>query len=178
MKDLPMVRDYSQFMPSSKPAQPAERQKSTLEQMGWQPFFAQQTDLDETEHTPPVRVTEVHRNALHVVGNSINESIAVVPGATVGDWLMLNRDLPHDSKVLDRKSLIKRRAPGTERAVQMIAANIDTVFIVSSCNADFNIARLERYVALAFEAETTPVIVWLSLQIVCVHGMFFFKSEG
>ena len=43
--------------------------------------------------------------------------------------------------------------------IQLIAANIDTAFIVSSCNQDFNVARLERYIALAFEAEITPVIV-------------------
>jgi ribosome biogenesis GTPase len=43
--------------------------------------------------------------------------------------------------------------------VQLIAANIDTVFVVTSCNADFNVARLERYVALAFEAGIDPVIV-------------------
>jgi ribosome biogenesis GTPase len=61
--------------------------------------------------------------------------------------------------VLERKSLIKRRAPGTSREVQLIAANIDTVFVVTSCNADFNVARLERYVALAFEAGIDPVIL-------------------
>ena len=43
--------------------------------------------------------------------------------------------------------------------MQRIAANIDTAFIVSSCNQNFNIARLERYIALAFEADITPVIV-------------------
>jgi ribosome biogenesis GTPase len=42
---------------------------------------------------------------------------------------------------------------------QLIAANIDTLFIVSSCNADFNIARLERYMALAHQAEVEPVLV-------------------
>jgi ribosome biogenesis GTPase len=61
--------------------------------------------------------------------------------------------------VLERKSLIRRRAPGTGREVQLIAANIDTVFVVTSCNQDFNVARLERYVALAFEAGIDPVIV-------------------
>jgi ribosome biogenesis GTPase len=77
----------------------------------------------------------------------------------VGDWLLLDRALPWASRVLSRKSLIKRRAPGTNREVQLIAANIDTAFVVTSCNQDFNLARLERYVALAFEAEITPVIV-------------------
>jgi ribosome biogenesis GTPase len=42
---------------------------------------------------------------------------------------------------------------------QLIAANVDTLFIVTSCNADFNVPRLERYVALAFEADVEPVIL-------------------
>lgn len=56
--------------------------------------------------------------------------------------------------------MFERRAPGSDRRRQLIAANVDTVFIVSSCNKDFNIARLERYVALAFEAEVMPVILF------------------
>ena len=43
--------------------------------------------------------------------------------------------------------------------MQLIAANVDTLFIVTSCNQDFNVARLERYLALAREADVTPVIV-------------------
>ena len=79
--------------------------------------------------------------------------------ASASNWLLLDRARPRSSQVLERKSLLKRRAPGTDREVQLIAANIDTVFVVTSCNADFNVARLERYVALAFEAGIDPVIV-------------------
>jgi signal recognition particle receptor subunit beta len=96
---------------------------------------------------------------LQVAGDGIDETIPPGPDATVGDWLLLDRARPRSSRVLERKSLIKRRAPGTGREVQLIAANIDTVFVVTSCNADFNVARLERYVALAFEAGIDPVIV-------------------
>lgn len=77
----------------------------------------------------------------------------------MGDWLLLDQTRLRSSQVLERASVIKRRAPGTDRQEQLIAANIDTAFIVTSCNQDFNIARLERYVALAYEARITPVIV-------------------
>ena len=60
---------------------------------------------------------------------------------------------------LARKSLIARRAAGTGAETQLIAANLDTLFIVSSCNADFNLARLERYLALARQAGVLPVVV-------------------
>lgn len=52
-----------------------------------------------------------------------------------------------------------RRAAGTNAAVQYIANNVDTLFIVTSCNADFNEARLERYLALAKEAGLEAVIL-------------------
>jgi len=59
---------------------------------------------------------------------------------------------------LDRKALLQRRTEGS-RTPQLIAANVDTLFIVTSCNDDFNPARLERYLALANEAGTTPIII-------------------
>lgn len=153
------ARDYAQFLPSSsKVAQPA-RQISTLQSLGWQPFFAQQISVDELTQMPPARVTEVNRSGLRILGDDVDETVPPRADATVGDWLLLDRDQPQASRILDRKSLMKRRAPGSDRQVQLIAANIDTVFIVSSCNQDFNIARLERYIAMAFEADVAPVIV-------------------
>lgn len=79
--------------------------------------------------------------------------------ATVGDWLLFDSDTGRVVQRLERKSLFKRRAPGSDRRVQLIAANIDTLFIVSSCNQDFNEARLERYLAIAREAGVMSVIV-------------------
>ncbi len=152
-----MTRDYSSFF--TGPGAAAPRAASPLETLGWQPFFAQQSSVDELAATPPVRVVEVHRNGLHVMGDGIDAVIPPRPDATAGDWLLLDRARPRDSRLLARKSLLKRRAPGSDRQVQLIAANIDTAFIVTSCNADFNIARLERYVALAFEADIAPVIL-------------------
>lgn len=153
-----MTRDYSQFLRSAA-GQTTRKPLKTLIRLGWQPFFAQQIDVDTMTSTPPVRVIETHRNALHVIGEDVDISIPPVPGATTGDWLLLDRDHPQDSTLMDRKSVLKRRAPGSNRQVQLIAANIETAFIVSSCNHDFNIARLERYVAVAFEAGIDPVIL-------------------
>ena len=71
---------------------------------------------------------------------------------------------------LERKSLFKRRAAGVDRRVQLIAANVDTLFVVTSCNRDFNVARLERYLALAREAEVTPIIVLTKADLVADAG--------
>ncbi len=159
MKDTPMKRDYSQFLPSLAKTGHATRKLSKLEKLGWQAFFIQQSSLDEIEQYRPVRITEVHRAHLHIKGEEIDQLTALIPDVTVGDWLLYDQESSQIEKVLDRKSLIQRQAPGTDRKTQLIAANIDTAFIVTSCNHDFNIARLERYIALVFEAEVTPVIL-------------------
>jgi ribosome biogenesis GTPase len=60
---------------------------------------------------------------------------------------------------LERQSLFRRKAAGTKVGEQLIAANVDTLFIVSSLNEDFNLNRIERYLSLANEAQTEPVII-------------------
>ncbi|WP_353474385.1 ribosome small subunit-dependent GTPase A [Salipiger sp. H15] len=154
-----MVRDYSAFLPGGGSVPPERHALSALEALGWGPFFARQIDAAALTETPPVRVLSVHRSGLQVAGDGIEELIPPGIDATVGDWLLLDRALPKDSRLLERSSVIKRRAPGHDWQVQLIAANIDTLFIVTSCNQDFNPARLERYLALAFEAGSEPVIL-------------------
>ncbi|MGE3363440.1 MAG: ribosome small subunit-dependent GTPase A [Rhizobiaceae bacterium] len=139
---------------------------STLADFGWSPYFAAQLDIADFSTLLPVRVMAVHRDRMHVAGPSFEGDIQPFTAdaddsetaATVGDWLLLDAETHRPKRLLDRRSLFKRRAAGTDRAVQLIAANIDTLFIVSSCNQDFNLARLERYLALAREAEVTPVV--------------------
>ena len=76
----------------------------------------------------------------------------------VGDWVLADPQTKTLHRRLTRKTLLERHIEGA-RTPQLIAANVDTLFIVTSCNADFNPARLERYLALANEAGTDPVIV-------------------
>ena len=153
-----MTRDVSPPVSAGNGESPPQR-VPRLKSLGWQPFFAQQISIEEMAETPPVRVTEVHRSGLRVLGDGIDMMVPPRADATVGDWLLLDRTLPSASRLLERKSLIKRRAAGHDRSVQLIAANIDTAFIVTSCNLDFNVARLERYIALAFDAGVTPVVL-------------------
>ena len=160
-----MTRDYWQFLPPSGLAGASPHDRSPLEQLGWQPFFAQQISVEDMARTPPVRVVEVHRNGLHILGDGFDALVPPGPDATVGDWLLLNRSQPASSKVLHRKSLFKRRAPKSRRKFQLIAANVDTAFVVSSCNEEFNVPRLERYFALAFEAGVTFVIVLTKIDL-------------
>ncbi len=60
---------------------------------------------------------------------------------------------------LERFSALTRQAPGSRFATQVLAANVDTLLIVTACNQEFNVGRIERYLALAAEAQTRPVLV-------------------
>lgn len=154
------------------------RQATPLQRLGWQNFFAQQIGIDELSHSPPVRVVEVHRNGLQVRGDGIDATLPPNAAATIGDWLLFDAAQPAKSRLLERKSLVKRRAPGTDRQVQLIAANLDTVFIVTSCNHDFNVARLERYLALVFEAGVAAVIVLTKPDLCAAPDLARYKQEA
>jgi ribosome biogenesis GTPase len=86
--------------------------------------------------------------------------------ATVGDWLLLEGYALAPRRLLDRKSLFRRKAAGIAQRVQPIAANVDTLLIVTSCNREFNPARLERYLSLARDARVTPVVVLTKADLV------------
>lgn len=81
----------------------------------------------------------------------------------VGDFVLIdNGDMQghaiiHD--ILPRKSAFIRKAAGTAHTEQVVAANIDTVFICMSLNNDFNIRRLERYISVAWDSGAVPVVV-------------------
>ena len=78
---------------------------------------------------------------------------------TVGDWVMVDPDGPKLRTCLERFGVFRRKAAGTAGEVQLIAANVDTLLIVTSANRDFNVARLERYLAIAHDAGAFPVVV-------------------
>ncbi len=103
--------------------------------------------------------------------------IALPPGTidfTVGDWLLLAAD-DRFQRLLDRLSSFSRRAAGTKAVEQLIAANIDTAFIVSSLNDDFNLSRMERYLALARDAGVEPVVV-LTKADQCTDPAFYVRQ--
>lgn len=86
----------------------------------------------------------------------------------VGDWVALEPIRPTDSgvehrliqRVLTRRTAVVRRSPGDRRMPsQVLAANVDVVFVVTSVNAEFNPRRLERYVTVAWESGATPIIL-------------------
>ncbi|WP_156457569.1 ribosome small subunit-dependent GTPase A [Altererythrobacter sp. Root672] len=138
-----------------------------LLELGWKSFFSDQLSPEERSQLQSARVMAVHRGKLAVAGSGLDQFITPsLPNSdaeeyqlAVGDWLLLNPATLQISRILRRGSLFKRRAPGSGRKLQLIAANVDTVFIVASCNQDFNLARIERYLILAREVGVHPVVV-------------------
>ncbi len=129
--------------------------------LGWRPFFQGQIDADADIR--PARVLSVHRDRVEIAGEGLHETAELSPKAaamqiTVGDWILIDEQR-HIVKRLERFGAFRRRAAGTGADVQIIAANVDTLFIVTSANRDFNIARLERYLAIAHDAGAFPIIV-------------------
>ncbi len=134
----------------------------TLQSLGWTPHFQSQLDIDN--ELVPARVLSVHRGRIEIAHESGRESIALSGksaafGITVGDWVLVDPEGPVVRQRLERSSLFQRKAPGTAGEVQSIAANVDNLFVVTSANRDFNVARLERYLAIAQDAGAFPVIV-------------------
>lgn len=133
----------------------------TLPLLGWKPFFQQQLLLEEWENHIPVRVFEHHRSRLLLMGEEGPVELPVIssmPPITVGDWLLLDGE-GRFHRLLERTSLFSRKAAGERAELQLIAANVDTVFVVTSLNQEFNLNRIERYLVLAREAGVEPVVV-------------------
>ena len=141
---------------------PATLDIQALQRLGWSDFFQDQLGADEIAHTP-ARIDAVHRGrltGLTPTGQIEIELPVRIDTAefAVGDWVLAEASTRRLVRRLERKALLQRRGEG-RRPTQLVAANVDTLFIVASCNADFNLARLERYLTFANDAETAPVIV-------------------
>ena len=147
---------------------------TSLQDYGFVPFFAQQTSLEEIEQARVGRITEVQRSLIKVSDGSEERSIPLTSSwhdatpenrPTVGDWVVLDDQYSRVERVLDRKSIFRRVAAGGKTEIQLIAANIDILFVVTSCNEEFKESRLERYLALAVEAGVIPVVVLTKIDL-------------
>lgn len=156
---------------------------SELIDFGWDQFFNAQLPVDLPVSIVPARVMNVQRSGLQIAAPDLDTHIDVSTisdeiEATVGDWVLFDTESRRVTQRLERKSLFRRRAPGTDRRVQQIAANVDTLFVVSSCNQDFNEARIERYLALAREAEVMALVVLTKADLADDPQTFMRSASG
>src|SRR5437899_9944357 len=154
----------------AKPVGPRRSDVSSLERLGWNSFFEQQV-RDGDERVPSAlqwsRVVEEQRGACRVAGEYEGwveisgrfrhqaQSPADFPA--VGDWVGVRDAIVH--RRLERRSTIARAAAGAAAEQQVMAANVDTIFLVTAATRDLNPRRLERYLTTVWEAGAMPVVV-------------------
>lgn len=136
----------------------------TLADLGWSAHFASHCDEEARGSYPPARISEVHRDRILALTPTGEISLGLPPDLSAGDlapgdWITTDENLERVHSLLPRKTELSRKAAGSDNRAQLIAANVDTMMIVTSCNADFNPARLERYLALAASSGALPLIV-------------------
>ncbi len=148
--------------------------ETTLQNYGLVPYFTQQLSPEEFDHGRVGRVTEIQRSIITVSDGSAEFAIPITSSwrdahsenkPTVGDWVVLDDQRSRIERVLDRKSLFRRVAAGEKTEIQLIAANIDVLFVMTSCDEDFKESRLERYLALAVESGVIPVVVLTKIDL-------------
>lgn len=140
----------------------------TLHELGWDEGFGVAFEPYEQEGLLPARVAAQHRGEYAVLGEA-GERRARVSGRlrheagsaadlpAVGDWVALRDETIQ--AVLPRRSAFSRKAAWAPTEEQVLAANLDSVFVLSALNGDLNLRRLERYLTLAWESGASPVIV-------------------
>ncbi|HEY5795456.1 MAG TPA: ribosome small subunit-dependent GTPase A [Bosea sp. (in: a-proteobacteria)] len=141
----------------------------SLAALGWSDFFADQCESDEAGLVP-ARIATVHRARMSAImaEGPVRLELPVHTNTgdyTVGDWVLVEPGTHLLRRLLERRTVLARRIEGS-KTPQLAGANIDTLFIVTSCNADFNVARLERYLALANESGAEPVILLTKADLV------------
>lgn len=156
-------------------------QSYSLAELGFSAHFSTQLSLDEFDTLHPCRLFGLSRDRLLACGESGLRPLIPVPPANtgdfaVGDWVLADAT-GRAVRRLTPINTLSRRAAGTHAATQHIAANVDTLFVVSSCNADFSVARLERYLALARQADVNPVVVLTKADLCATAADFAAQSE-
>jgi ribosome biogenesis GTPase len=140
---------------------------SLRERFGWNDFFEQQTSREERVGLQWARVVEEQRGLYRVAGDV--DGLAEVSGRfrhdaahaadfpAVGDWVGVEQGIIH--RRLERRSTVSRAAAGRAVDEQVLAANVDTIFLVTALGEDLSARRLERYLTMAWDAGAVPVIL-------------------
>ena len=143
-----------------------------LHELGWNSFFQQHVKTGDSRI--PARIVEEQRSAYRVLcaagelpaetaGHLRHAAMGRSGLPAVGDWVLIEARLAEGRatihEVLPRKSKFSRKSAGQETAEQIVAANIDTVFLMTSLNADLNLRRIERYLTTVWDSGAQPVVL-------------------
>lgn len=140
--------------------------------LGWNDFFSRNFDKFESQGLIPARVAREERERYQILcetgeltgeitGKLRHSAESRLDFPAVGDWVAISpfEDIAIIHGVLPRKSKFLRKDAGLTTDEQVVAANVDFVFLVTGLDNDFNIRRLERYLTSAWDSGAKPVIV-------------------
>lgn len=163
LKNIPSLTKKTGSVSSNRTNAKTNSNPYSLSNLGWNGAFssALSQDFPNWYDYQLGRVCAIHRGHIDIFCEQGIKTVAALSKSgdlAVGDWLLFDDDdkVVH---IVERQSLFSRRGAGTNATLQLIAANVDTVFIVCSLNHNFNLSRIERYLALAKQAKVTPVVV-------------------
>ena len=157
-----------------------------LESLGWDDDRDRAFEPERPRGLEPARIVAQHRGGW-TVRTATGELIVTLGGRlrfdatsasdlpAVGDWVALAAS--QVQAVLPRRQALIRRAADSDATEQVIAANVETVVIVTSMNRDFNVRRLERLVSVAWESAGAPVIVLSKADLVDEAGVAAFRAQ-
>jgi ribosome biogenesis GTPase / thiamine phosphate phosphatase len=138
-----------------------------LEDLGWDASFSSAFEAFARTGLRPGRISRTDRRSFRVLTGQ-DELHAEASGKlryrtpewpVTGDWVVLRGDSPVIDAVLPRKTELSRKTPGEQTEKQVLAANVDVLFLVTGLDRDFNPRRIERWLLLAGECGAQPVIV-------------------
>lgn len=136
----------------------------TLASLGWRPCFARQ--FLDFPGLIPGRICLAERgrfrlwteSGVHDASPSGNLRASTTIWPVTGDWVAYNPSGTIEA-ILDRETVLQRKQPGKPSGEQVLAANLDVLFVVTSLDHDYNLRRLERYLILARQGGIRPVVV-------------------
>ncbi len=144
-----------------------------LTSLGWNSHFQQHFDNNKMAGLIPARIVQEHKSLYLAIGQNGEYSVELsgkyryqaagkIDYPTVGDWVVISeRDSGKATiqELLPRKSAFVRKEAGQRTSEQLVAANIDIVFLVSGLDNNYNLNRIERYLTLAYESGANPIIL-------------------
>lgn len=145
----------------------------SLRDYGWNEHFADAFDRLQDAELEPARITRAAANIFTVRGETYqgqatlagklrHEAATSAELPAVGDWVAIRRPPSGDARIdalLPRRSMLSRNVAGKRTSEQVVAANVDRVLVVMGLDGDFNLRRLERYLAAIGESGAQPLVL-------------------
>ncbi|MGH9140141.1 MAG: ribosome small subunit-dependent GTPase A [Vicinamibacterales bacterium] len=140
---------------------------SLRERLGWSPFFAHQIAQLDRDDLRFARIVEEQRGLYRLAGDADgwaevsgrfrHEAANAADFPAVGDWVGVDGSIIHVR--LERRGVVSRAAAGRAVDEQVVAANVDVIFLVTALTQELNTRRLERYLTMVWDAGAVPVVV-------------------